>query len=190
MYRGCLVFFFFLEKKDPDILGSSVPLVINISLTSGGICSKINEDRMTDGSWSAKAPQILSALRISGSNASLGLRVITILSTRELKDFSATMSLLPLLSQGLDIHHLKIIKWFESLLCIGIAPREGREEREKLARLDEKKMIQNHNLAKSISDVAWGMLVTATQSKAACSGSEVVLVDPGIRLRGAQGVES
>jgi len=100
------------------------------------------------------------------------------------------MSLLPLLSQGLDIHHLKIIKWFESLLCIGIAPREGREEREKLARLDEKKMIQNHNLAKSISDVAWGMLVTATQSKAACSGSEVVLVDPGIRLRGAQGVES
>ncbi len=44
--------------------------------------------------------------------------------------------------------------------------------------LDIRKMIQNHNLAKSISDVAWGMLVNATQSKAAYAGSEVVLVDP------------
>ncbi|MGE5373382.1 MAG: RNA-guided endonuclease InsQ/TnpB family protein, partial [Phycisphaerales bacterium] len=32
--------------------------------------------------------------------------------------------------------------------------------------------------AKSISDVAWGMLVTSTRSKAAYAGSEVVLVDP------------
>jgi putative transposase len=39
-------------------------------------------------------------------------------------------------------------------------------------------MIQNGNLAKSISDVAWRMLVNATQSKAAYAGSEVVLVDP------------
>ena len=40
-----------------------------------------------------------------------------------------------------------------------------------------KDMLKNHNLAKSISDVAWGTLVTATKSKAACSGSEAVLVD-------------
>ena len=39
-------------------------------------------------------------------------------------------------------------------------------------------MLKNHNLAKSIPDVAWGMLVNATQSKAAYAGSEVVLVDP------------
>jgi putative transposase len=39
-------------------------------------------------------------------------------------------------------------------------------------------MLQNHNLAKSISDVAWGMLVKATESKAAYAGSKVVLVDP------------
>ena len=44
--------------------------------------------------------------------------------------------------------------------------------------LDIWNMIQSHNLAKSISDVAWGMLVKATQSKAAYAGSEVVLVDP------------
>jgi putative transposase len=44
--------------------------------------------------------------------------------------------------------------------------------------LNIRKMLQNHNLAKSISDVAWGMLVSATQSKAAYVGSEVVLVDP------------
>jgi putative transposase len=39
-------------------------------------------------------------------------------------------------------------------------------------------MLKKHNLAKPISDVAWGMLVTATASKAACSGSVVELVDP------------
>jgi len=39
-------------------------------------------------------------------------------------------------------------------------------------------MLKNHNMAKSISDVAWGVLVTATESKAACYGSEAVLVDP------------
>ena len=44
--------------------------------------------------------------------------------------------------------------------------------------LDIKNMLKNHYLAKSISDVAWGMLLTATESKAAYSGSEVVLVDP------------
>ena len=44
--------------------------------------------------------------------------------------------------------------------------------------LNIRKMLKNHNLAKSISDVAWRMLVTATESKAAYSGSEVVLVDP------------
>lgn len=44
--------------------------------------------------------------------------------------------------------------------------------------LDIKNMIQNHNLAKSISDVAWNILVKATKSKAAYAGSKVVLVDP------------
>jgi len=44
--------------------------------------------------------------------------------------------------------------------------------------LDIKKMLKNHCLAKSISDVAWNMLVKATESKAAYAGSKVVLVDP------------
>ncbi len=38
--------------------------------------------------------------------------------------------------------------------------------------------LKSHNLAKSISDVAWRMLVTTTESNAAYSGSEVALVDP------------
>ncbi len=44
--------------------------------------------------------------------------------------------------------------------------------------LDIKNMLQNHKLAKSISDVAWSMLVKSTESKAAYAGSKVVLVDP------------
>jgi putative transposase len=40
------------------------------------------------------------------------------------------------------------------------------------------KMLKNHNLAKSISDVAWRMLVTTTSYKAESAGSKVVLVDP------------
>jgi putative transposase len=44
--------------------------------------------------------------------------------------------------------------------------------------LDIRNMLQNHCLAKSISDVAWNMLVKATESKAAYAGSKVVLVDP------------
>ena len=44
--------------------------------------------------------------------------------------------------------------------------------------LDIKNMLQNHNLAKSISDVAWNVLVKSTESKAAYAGSKVVLVDP------------
>jgi putative transposase len=39
-------------------------------------------------------------------------------------------------------------------------------------------MLHNHCLAKSISDVAWNMLVTVTSYKAASAGSIVVLVDP------------
>ena len=39
-------------------------------------------------------------------------------------------------------------------------------------------MVHNHCLAKSISDVAWNMLVTLTSYKAASAGSVVVLVDP------------
>jgi putative transposase len=44
--------------------------------------------------------------------------------------------------------------------------------------LNIKGMVQNHCLAKSISDVAWNMLVTLTSYKAASAGSMVVLVDP------------
>jgi putative transposase len=44
--------------------------------------------------------------------------------------------------------------------------------------LDIRNMLQNHCLAKSISDVAWNMLVKSTESKAAYAGSKVVLVDP------------
>ena len=44
--------------------------------------------------------------------------------------------------------------------------------------LSIKNMLQNHNLAKSISDVAWSMLVNLTSYKAASAGSMVVLVDP------------
>jgi putative transposase len=44
--------------------------------------------------------------------------------------------------------------------------------------LDIKGMLHNHNLAKSISDVAWNMLVKSIQNKAAYAGSKVVLVDP------------
>ena len=44
--------------------------------------------------------------------------------------------------------------------------------------LNIKGMVHNHCLAKSISDVAWRMLVTVTSYKAASAGSMVVLVDP------------
>ena len=44
--------------------------------------------------------------------------------------------------------------------------------------LNIKYMTHNHNLAKSIHDVAWNMLVTLTSYKAASAGSMVVLVDP------------
>ena len=44
--------------------------------------------------------------------------------------------------------------------------------------LNIKGMTHNHNLAKSIHDVAWNMLVTLTSYKAASAGSIVVLVDP------------
>jgi putative transposase len=44
--------------------------------------------------------------------------------------------------------------------------------------LNIQNMLKNHCLAKSISDVAWNMLVKSTESKAAYAGSKVVLVDP------------
>lgn len=44
--------------------------------------------------------------------------------------------------------------------------------------LNIKNMLKNHCLAKSISDVAWGMLVNKTVGKAAYAGSRAVLVDP------------
>jgi len=40
------------------------------------------------------------------------------------------------------------------------------------------KMLNNHCLAKSVSDAAWRMLVTITSYKAESAGSIVVLVDP------------
>jgi putative transposase len=39
-------------------------------------------------------------------------------------------------------------------------------------------MMQNHRLAKSIADVAWGQFVRITTDKAACAGRQVAHVDP------------
>ena len=47
-----------------------------------------------------------------------------------------------------------------------------------LERLSGKVMLQNHCLAKSISDAAWNQLVLFTQYKAENAGRECVLVDP------------
>ena len=44
--------------------------------------------------------------------------------------------------------------------------------------LNVKGMVQNHCLAKSISDVGWSMFVNATRYKAEEAGSKVVLVNP------------
>lgn len=44
--------------------------------------------------------------------------------------------------------------------------------------LNIKNMQQNRYLAKSIADVAWGMFINITQSKAEEAGSQVILVDP------------
>ena len=45
-------------------------------------------------------------------------------------------------------------------------------------------MQQNHALAKSIGDAAWGMFVNAARSKAEEAGSKVVLVNPKYCARG------
>ena len=45
-------------------------------------------------------------------------------------------------------------------------------------KLSEKKMLQNHHLAKSISDAAWNKLITYTAYKAENAGRVMVLVDP------------
>lgn len=47
-----------------------------------------------------------------------------------------------------------------------------------LEKLNGKNMLQNHYLAKSISDAAWNQLVQYITYKAAEAGREVVLVDP------------
>lgn len=47
-----------------------------------------------------------------------------------------------------------------------------------LEKLNNKKMLQNHYLAKSIADAAWNQLVQYIQYKAACADRECVLVDP------------
>ena len=44
--------------------------------------------------------------------------------------------------------------------------------------LNIKDMVQNNHLAKSIMDVAWGMLIDNTKSKAEWAGSKVVSVNP------------
>ncbi|WP_319507376.1 transposase [uncultured Methanolobus sp.] len=44
--------------------------------------------------------------------------------------------------------------------------------------LNIKKMLNNHCLAKSISDAAWNMLISATKYKAESAGSLVALVNP------------
>jgi len=45
-------------------------------------------------------------------------------------------------------------------------------------KLNEKGMLKNHYLAKSISDAAWNQLIQYTQYKAVDAGRECVLVDP------------
>jgi putative transposase len=45
-------------------------------------------------------------------------------------------------------------------------------------RLNSKSMLQNHRLAKSISDAAWHQLISYTTYKAENAGRVVVLVDP------------
>jgi len=47
-----------------------------------------------------------------------------------------------------------------------------------LEKLNGKNMLQNHCLAKSISDAAWNQLITYTTYKAENAGRVVVLVDP------------
>lgn len=44
--------------------------------------------------------------------------------------------------------------------------------------LSIKNMLKNHCLAKAISDVAWGTLISITANKAEEAGSQVILVDP------------
>lgn len=44
--------------------------------------------------------------------------------------------------------------------------------------LNIKNMLKNHRLAKSISDVAWNMLINTTKYKAESAGTIVVLVNP------------
>jgi len=39
-------------------------------------------------------------------------------------------------------------------------------------------MVQNHHLAKSISDAGWSQLINFTKSKAECAGKVVELVNP------------
>ncbi len=45
-------------------------------------------------------------------------------------------------------------------------------------KLNGKNMLQNHRLAKSISDAAWNQLITYTTYKAENAGRVVILVDP------------
>ena len=47
-----------------------------------------------------------------------------------------------------------------------------------LEKLNSKNMLQNHYLAKSISDAAWNQLVQYIQYKAECADRKCVLVDP------------
>ena len=44
--------------------------------------------------------------------------------------------------------------------------------------LNIKNMLKNHSLAKSISDAAWNMLISATKYKAESAGSSIVLINP------------
>ena len=66
-------------------------------------------------------------------------------------------------------------KAFAHKLSRELVNRFGRIAFEKL---NEKNMLQNHRLAKSISDAAWNQLVQYTTYKAEDAGRVVVLVDP------------
>jgi putative transposase len=48
-------------------------------------------------------------------------------------------------------------------------------------------MVQNHHLAKSISDAGWAAFLTILSFKAACAGREVVAVNPAFTSQTCSG---
>jgi putative transposase len=53
--------------------------------------------------------------------------------------------------------------------------------------LQVRNMVKNHHLAKSISDVGWGMFLTILAFKAVCAGKSVVAVNPAYTSQACSG---